>query len=201
MIRLDIQGAHTQLCSTLCAKCPQGPAGCCKAPPHMDWSDVGRVVAHDGRDFLLTRIAKKDLLPREGGLELRRVKRREAPTEPMERKCVFHGAGGCTIAPTMRPATCNYFLCEDTFIEGGERKGERSAVLARQAHGALRAVYERWDAALSARIAETFPEGPAWDAAFLDWLGEAFVRLEAASGTELSALPVSDENRQAVEER
>ncbi|MDI1450182.1 hypothetical protein [Polyangium sp. 6x1] len=181
MIRLEVLGPHTLLLSTLCAKCPQGPAGCCKAPPEMDWSDVGRVVAGGGRDFLLARIAKKDLIPTEDGLVLRRVKRREAPTEPMERKCVFHGAGGCTIAPPLRPATCNYFLCEDTFIEGGERKGERSAVLARQAHGALRATYERWDAELSARVAAGFPEGPAWDAAFLDWLGEAFVELEAAS--------------------
>ncbi|MDC3952382.1 hypothetical protein [Polyangium jinanense] len=190
MIRLEVLGAHTQLLSTLCAKCPQGPAGCCKAPPEMDWSDVGRVIAGGGRDFVLARIAKKELIPTKRGLELRRVKRREAPTHPMERKCVFHGPGGCTIDAAMRPATCNYFLCEDTFIEGGERKGERSAVLARQAHGALRAVFERWDAEFSERIAARWPEGPAWDAAFLDWLGEVFVELEEASGTALSALPV-----------
>jgi hypothetical protein len=177
MIRLEVFGAHTQLLSTLCAKCPQGPAGCCVAPPGVDWSDVGRIVAGGGRDFVLARIAAKELIPTEKGLAIRRVKRREARTEPMERKCVFHGAGGCTIAPGMRPATCNYFLCEDTFIEGGERKGEPSAVQARRTHAALRAAYERWDAELSARIATMYPEGPAWDAAFLDWLGEAFGEL------------------------
>lgn len=180
MIRLEVIGAHTQLLSTLCAKCPQGPAGCCKAPPEVDWSDVGRIVAGGGRDFVLARMAAKELIPTERGLVIRRVKRREAKTEPMERKCVFHGAGGCTIRPAMRPATCNYFLCEDTFVEGGERKGEFAAVRAREAHGALRAAYERWDAEMAARITKAFPEGPAWDAAFLDWLGETFVELEAS---------------------
>ena len=193
MIRLEVLGPHTLLLSSLCAKCPQGPAGCCKAPPEVDWSDVGRIVAGGGRDFVLSKIATKDLIPTEKGLVIRRVKRREARTDPMERKCVFHGATGCTIDTRLRPATCNYFLCEDTFVEGGERKGEPSAVRARQAHGALRATYERWDAELAARITEAFPEGPAWDAAFLDWLGEAFVTLEATSGTALRGLHVQDD--------
>ncbi|MRG94413.1 hypothetical protein [Polyangium spumosum] len=180
MIRLEVLGPHTQLLSTLCAKCPQGPAGCCKAPPEVDWSDVGRIVAGGGRDFVLARIAAKELIPTERGLVIRRVKRREAKTEPMERKCVFHGALGCTIRPGLRPATCNYFLCEDTFVEGGERKGEANAARARQAHGALRAAYEQWDAELSAQIAVKYPEGASWNAEFLDWLGEAFVELEAS---------------------
>lgn len=188
MIRLQILGAHSQLCSSLCASCPQGPAGCCVAPPEVDWSDVGRIVAGGGRDFLLAAIAAKELLVAEDGLRIRRVKRREARTEPMERKCVFHGAGGCTIAPSMRPATCNYFLCDDAFVEGGERRGEPAAVLARQAHGVLRRVYEGWDAELSARISTAYPEGPPWDAAFLDWLGERFETLAATSGTEFGAL-------------
>jgi len=177
MIALHILGPHTQLGSSLCAKCPQGPAGCCVAPPHVDWSDVARIVAGGGRDFLLARIAKKDLVPADDGLRVRRVKRREAPTEPMERKCVFHGPGGCTIGTELRPATCNYFLCEDAFVEGGERKGTQEAVQARRTHAALKRAFEGWDEALAARVAEAFPEGPPWDAAFLDWIGEAFQAL------------------------
>jgi len=177
MISLRILGPHTQLGSSLCAECPQGPAGCCVAPPHVDWSDVGRIVAGGGRDFLLARIAKKDLTPAHDGLRVRRVKRREAQTEPLERKCVFHGAGGCTIDTALRPATCNYFLCEDAFVVSGERKGSREAVQARRTHATLKQAFERWDVVLAARVAEAFPEGPPWDAAFLDWLGEAFEAL------------------------
>lgn len=159
------------------------------APPKVDWSDVGRIVAGGGRDFLLSRIAAGDLIPADAGLRLRRVKRREARTEPLERKCVFHGAGGCTIAPSLRPATCNYFLCDDAFLEGGERRGDAAATRAREAHGLLRDAYERWDAALTERVAALFPEGPRWDEAFLDWLGRAFEALLNASKPELDTLP------------
>lgn len=189
MLRLTIVGPDSQLGSTLCAACPQGPAGCCVAPPSVDFSDIGRIVARGGRDFLAARIAAKDLIPVEKGLAVRRVKRREAPTEPMERKCVFHGKGGCTIDTSMRPATCNYFLCEDAFTKGATKEATQAA---RNAHAALRALFERWDETLAARIPLAFPEGPSFDLAFLDWLGEAFQELESASKNELSALPVMD---------
>jgi hypothetical protein len=188
MIRLEMLGPDTRLCSSLCAECPQGPAGCCKSPPPVDWSDIGRIVAGGGRDFLIERMGAKDLIPTARGLTLRRVRRREARTEPLERKCVFHGAGGCTIDAKLRPATCNYFLCDDAFVRGGEHKSDQAAVAARKAHGALRALYERWDEALAARIGAEFPEGPRWDAPFLDWLGDAYRALVGASGAEIAPL-------------
>src|SRR4051794_14499648 len=109
MIRLTVLGESTHLLSTLCAACPQGPAGCCVAPPEYDWSDLGRVVARGGRDFLLAALAARKAEPTRRGLAVRRVRRREGPTLPREAKCVFHGARGCTIDPDRRPATCNYF--------------------------------------------------------------------------------------------
>lgn len=176
MLRLTLLGADSLLCSELCANCPEGPAGCCVAPPEVDFSDVGRIVGHGGLDFLLSQIALKNLLPTETGLRVRRVKRREASTEPLERKCVFHGKGGCTIRHEFRPATCNYFLCEHAFQkgEGGD------SMLARRAHGALRAFYERVDAELLEEARKSFPDGIAWNAAFLEWLGERFAERNSA---------------------
>src|SRR5262245_25470840 len=45
VIRLEVLGAHTHLHSTLCRRCPQGPAGCCAAPPAVAWADIGRISA------------------------------------------------------------------------------------------------------------------------------------------------------------
>lgn len=184
MLHLTILGADTQLGSSLCAACPQGPAGCCVAPPDADWSDIGRIVHGGGRDFLVFRVAAGDLVPIDKGLRLRRVKRREARTEPLERKCVFHGKGGCTITTAMRPATCNYFLCDDALGKGPPAR----TISARRAHAALRALFEGWDRDLAAEIPLRFPEGPPWDAAFLDWLGAAYEARLATAGAELAAL-------------
>ncbi len=172
MLRLVLLGADTQLGSSLCAECPQGPAGCCVAPPEIDFSDVGRIVTHGGRDFLLEHIVKKNLIPSAKGLRIRRVKRRESKTEPLERKCVFHGKDGCTIETTKRPATCNYFLCEDTFRKGAPEDQKR----ARDAHQTLRTFFARVDDDLLQSIQRIFPEGPPWNAQFLDWLGESFAQ-------------------------
>ena len=182
MIRLVVAGAHTHLLSTLCASCPQGPAGCCVGPPPVDWSDLGRIVSLGGRDFLLEQLAQSNVTPAPDGLRLRRVRRRELPTAPRQMKCVFHGPRGCTIDPSRRPAMCNYYLCEGTYEEGGERRGEPAAVDARRAHLALAELYRRWDRELAERVAAAWPEGPAWDAAFLDWLGEEYGRLQAEAG-------------------
>lgn len=170
MLRLTLLGADSLLCSDLCASCPEGPAGCCVAPPLVDFSDIGRVVYHGGLEFLLAQIAARNLLPVERGLRVRRVKRRESVMEPLRRKCVFHGEGGCTIRHEFRPATCNYFLCEHAF----QRGLPLDRTLAREAHSALRAFYERIDAEISQAVQETFPDGIAWDTAFLEWLGERF---------------------------
>ena len=53
MIRLDLVGPHTHLYSTLCGRCPQGPAGCCASPPAVAWADIGRITALGGLDFTL----------------------------------------------------------------------------------------------------------------------------------------------------
>ena len=45
VIRLELLGPHTRLLSNLCARCPQGSAGCCMSPPEVDWSDVVAVAA------------------------------------------------------------------------------------------------------------------------------------------------------------
>ncbi|APR79310.1 Hypothetical protein A7982_04657 [Minicystis rosea] len=188
MIRLTLLGESTVLLSTLCASCPQGPAGCCVAPPEYDWSDIGRVVRHGGRDWLLDQIAARRVEPVARGLAVRRVRKREARDLPRQSKCAFHGPRGCTITPEQRPETCNYFLCDDAFREGGEARGDRHAVAARRAHGTLRAVYERWDATLAAAIPRAWPEGFAWDAAFLDWLGAEVARLATEAHAELAAI-------------
>jgi hypothetical protein len=185
MIHLDLAGPDTRLCSTLCAACPVGPTGCCTAPPEHDWSDIGRVVAHGGRDFLLAEIARGNLVPVARGLTIRRVKKRESPLAPRRSKCVYHGAEGCTIAPGLRPATCNYFLCDDAYREGGEGRGDGSAVAARAAHGALAGLYQGWDRALGEAVRTRWPEGVPWDGAFLDWLGAAYTALATATSAKV----------------
>jgi len=188
VIRLELLGPHTRLLSNLCARCPQGSAGCCMSPPEVDWSDVGRIVALGGQGFVLEQLAAGNLIPTSSGLRHRRVRRRERPTDPRRMKCVFHGAEGCTIAHEQRPATCNYYLCEDAYADGGERRGDPDAPAARRAHALLREVVRRWDEEIAGRIAALWPEGPTWDAAFLAWLGEEFERLSAGSREALAPL-------------
>lgn len=188
VIHLELLGPHTRLLSTLCARCPQGSAGCCVSPPEVDWSDVGRIVALGGRDFVLEQLAAGNLLPADDGLRLRRVRKRERPTDPRRMKCVFHGPVGCTIQHQQRPATCNYYLCEDAYETGGERRGDAAAASARKAHGLLREVAQRWDEEIAARVRAAWPEGPPWDAVFLEWLGAEFERLSGASREALASL-------------
>jgi hypothetical protein len=184
MIRLELAGAHTRLGSTLCAECPQGPIGCCAGPPDLGLSDVGRIVALGGRDWILAEIAAGNLLPAPPrgdppvppGLTLRRVRRRESADTPRRKKCVYHRLGGCTVPPSRRAATCNYFLCADTFVDGGEAKGDPDAALARVLADDLRARYTRWDEDIAARLGVAFPEWR-WDASLLDWLGQVFEAL------------------------
>lgn len=173
MIRLPIaRGPDTLVLSTLCARCPAGPAGCCATPPGIEWSDVGRVVRRGGRSFVLQRIADGSLRPGPRGLFLQRV---PGPAgEP--HRCVFFGPGGCTLPPDRRAATCNYYVCDDALAEGGEARGDADARAARRARETLEATFGRWDREIAARVAERWPDGPPWDEAFLDWLGEEFGR-------------------------
>lgn len=178
MIRLELAGAHTQLLSTLCAECPQGSTGCCKAPPDVDWADIARIVHLGGRDWLLAEIAAGNLIAFDRGLKLRRVRTRTAPLERRSPRCVYHGPTGCTISQANRPATCNYFLCEDTFIEGGEAKAEPSALAARRAWNVLRNLYSRHDDHFAGFVRSGWPDGPIWNADFLDALGQQFAAIE-----------------------
>ncbi|MGK4002179.1 hypothetical protein WMF31_06110 [Sorangium sp. So ce1036] len=191
MIRLELSGEHTRLCSTLCGQCPQGPAGCCFSPPELDWTDIGRIVSLGGRGWLLEQIAARNLRPASRGLELRRVRRREERTAPRQSKCVYHGARGCTIPAERRAATCNYFLCEDAFAERLNGRADPASAASRRAHALLRGLYERWDRELADAVAAR-PEGPSWDAAFLDWLGAEFERLSRASRAEIAAIDAID---------
>ncbi len=191
MLRLELVGEHTRLHSTLCGQCPQGPAGCCVSPPEFDWTDLGRVVSLGGRDWLLEQIAAGNLLPAGRGLVLRRARRREERTAPRRAKCVYHGARGpvigCTIPAERRPATCNYFLCEDAFAERHDGQADPASGASRRAHAILRELYSRWDGELAGAVAAR-PEGPSWDAEFLDWLGAEFERLASAASAELAEL-------------
>lgn len=170
MIRLALAGPDTLALSSLCARCPAGPAGCCATPPGMEWSDAGRIVGRGGASFLLRQIAEGSLYPGPRGLNLRRV---DGPAgEP--RRCVFLGVAGCTLPPEQRAATCNYYVCEDALIEGGEAGGEPHAVGARRARDRLTETLARWDGEIGALVAARWPEGPPWDEGFLAWLGERF---------------------------
>lgn len=168
MIHLEIAGPHTRLCSSLCGECPQGTTGCCAGPPELDWADIGRVVALGGRDFLLAQIAAKNLLIGAGGLQIRRVRTRTTSADPRRARCVYHRPTGCSIDPSLRSATCNYYLCEDAFAEPGA--GDANALAARSMHAALREQYSRWNSHLAERVRAEWPDGPAWGEAFLDWL-------------------------------
>ncbi len=175
-VRLHVLGPHSLILSDLCARCPEGPLGCCCSPPRVDWSDVGRIVANGGRDFLLACLADKKLVRADHGLSIQRVRRRSDPRMPRERKCVFHGSTGCTLDHGLRPATCNYFLCDAGYRAADLDDGEPARAL----HARLREAFERWDALLSEEIATRNPGGPPWDAAFLDWLGARFTELSGA---------------------
>jgi hypothetical protein len=172
MIRLAVLGPDTQLLSTTCAACPHNAAGCCVSPPPHGWSDVGRLVLDGGREFVLSQLAARNLVPAARGLAVRRVRGRNSIQEPRQNKCVYHGAQGCTIASTRRPSTCNYYLCEEAYLDAGERSGEPDAVKAREAQSALAAQYARWNRELAEAIEQRWPEGPGWDGEFLDWLAD-----------------------------
>ena len=176
MIRLEIVGPTTHLLATTCAACPHNAAGCCVSPPVHGWADVGRVVLGGGKAFLQDQLAAKNLHPTSRGLALRRARGRHSGTEPRQNKCVYHGATGCTLASSLRPSTCNYYLCEEAYREAGEPRGEPDAVAARQAQTPLAGLYSAWNRELAARIAELWPEGPSWSEGFLDWLGTEMER-------------------------
>jgi len=188
VIRLELAGVHTRLHSTLCWQCPHGMTGCCASPPGVDWSDIGRIVALGGQDWLLRELGAGNVRPGERGLLLRRVENQESNAGVWPTKCVYHGPQGCTIPPDRRAATCNYYVCDDAFGFGAEAQGEAAAVAGREAHAVLMALYGRWDLDLMAKVRGRWPGGAPWDAAFVQWVGEEFTALVQSSASDLVLL-------------
>jgi len=189
MIRLTVAGPQTAILSSLCAQCSFSPAGCCTAPPRIDLSDVGRIVALGGREWLRAELAAGRILVAGRWLVLKRVKRVPRPDAARIATCVYLGEHGCTLGQEKRAATCNYYVCEEALVNGGP-DGPR----AREVHAELVATFTAWDEELQRRAAETWPDPLAFDdPAFLDWLGAAFEELAAGQGasTQLSSVAPS----------
>lgn len=178
MIRLQLAGPHTRLDADLCGRCPQGVTGCCAAPPVVAWADLGRIVLLGGRDWLLAELAAARLYPCARGLALLRVDNPDAQATGRAKKCVHHGAGGCTIPSDRRSATCNYYVCDEAWQAAGSSSELRRA---RARQDRLTDDYARWDGVLGERVRARHPEGPPWGEAFLDWLGAELGALWAPS--------------------
>ncbi|WP_437677410.1 hypothetical protein [Sorangium sp. So ce131] len=188
MIRLELAGAHTRVHATLCSACPQGPTGCCASPPGVEWSDIGRIVSLGGAGWLLEQMAAGTLRPGRRGLLILRVAPEGEGGQALPKRCAFHGPEGCTIPPSRRAATCNYYVCDDAFAHGGESRGDAEALAGRRAHDALVALYGEWDIELADRIRASWPGAPPWDRGFLDWLGREYDRRAAEATARLAAL-------------
>ncbi len=181
-LRLTLAGPDSQITSSLCAHCPHSTAGCCVAPPPLSFADLGRIVQHGGRDWLLGELANGNLVRSSRGLPLKRTKGRTSDVRgaPRLTRCVFHGPLGCTIPETRRSVTCNVYICESA-LEKGRAKPERdTARAARLAHAEIVKEQVRLVEQLTARVHERYPAGeidPPYDAAFFDWLGELHASL------------------------
>lgn len=174
MLRLAVAGAHTTILSSLCRACPHSRAGCCVAPPRLAWSDLGRVVALGGRDWLLGEIAAGRLVPAPRGAAWLVIRRGSAASgDETTRACVYLGPNGCTLPLHRRSATCNFYVCEDAIAAGGP-EGERARSLNFEMVEAL----VRMDAEVDRRFAARWPDSPVtFDAALLDWVGATFEEL------------------------
>lgn len=185
---VEAAGVHTRLHAGLCYQCPHGSTGCCASPPGVDWSDIGRIVSLGGREWLLEQLAAGNLRTGERGLLLKRVENDQGNAGTWPTKCVYHGPSGCTIRPELRAATCNYYLCDEAFLWGGEPAGRPEAVKAREAHATLMALYGRWDLEIMEQVKRGWPEGAPWDADFLDWVSERYTKLVRRDRKELANL-------------
>ena len=185
-LKLALAGPDTVLGSSLCATCPYSPAGCCVAPPRYDWSDLARVVDHGGAEWLVEQLAAHRLVPVEHGLAIKREKRRVTASRESPRlaKCTFHNGGsGCTIEPTQRPATCNFYLC-DAALAAGEQAGQGGeAEVARAEHDRLVAHFVSTDEVLHERVRAQWPVEQRGSLVFFEWLAQTYRALRA-SGTE-----------------
>jgi hypothetical protein len=166
MIRVVATGPHTRLESELCSACPQGVTGCCAAPPVIAWADLGRIVTLGGAQWLLDELASARLYPCARGLAIHRVDNPDAATTGRERKCVYHGEHGCTVAHDRRSATCNYYVCDDALAGSSPALRDK-----------LTRTYAEWDLVLAARVRAKYPHGPEWTLDMLMWLGEETAHL------------------------
>lgn len=161
----------TLVTTTLCARCPSGPAGCCAAPPALAWADLGRIVSRGGAAWIRAELEAGRLRPCSRGLAIARV------AGPHGVACTYLGAAGCTLAPDRRSGTCNEYLCEDAYREA-ELAGDPCAASARAVHAELESAFAAWDEALAAAVVGRGAPPP-FDDAFLAWLGETFERVAA----------------------
>lgn len=175
MLRLRLAGVDTLVTSPMCARCPEGPAGCCATPPAVAWSDVARIVGHGGAAWLLAELSSGRLRPSPRGLAIVRV----AAASGMPARCGYLAPTGCALDPERRSATCNYYLCNSALDEA-LTAGDQSVEPARHAQ-ALADRLGRVDLALAVEVRERWPDGPPWDEGFLRWL-------EATSGPPLARL-------------
>lgn len=192
-IRVDREGEHTGLLSPLCFQCPYGVTGCCASPPGFDWSDLGRVLQLGGRDWLKEQLAAGLILPLQQkhgvparGLQLKRKENPAPNAGTWPTKCTYHGDQGCTIGRDRRPATCNYYCCDQVYEVGGA-----GAEAAREAQAILQTLYGRWDLEIAAIIAERWPREIPWatapDAIF-DLVEAEYGRLLKRDRRELKSL-------------
>lgn len=152
--------------SELCARCPQGVTGCCAAPPVVAWADLARIVTRGGAQWLLDELAAERLYPCARGLALQRIENPDAASTGRERKCVYHGPRGCTIAHDRRSATCNYYLCDEAAPDPTLRDE-------------LTRFYAEADLILAARVRGRV----AWTIEFLEWLGAEWAELTTGRAT------------------
>ena len=169
VMRLPMASPDTTILSSLCSACPHAAAGCCVAPPRLDLADIGRIVARGGRDWLLAELASDRIFRPTSApwLSIRRVS-----PDGASARCGFHGERGCTIAHDRRPATCNFYVCEEALVEGKNEDARRT----------LADLVERfgdWDRRLGAALEARWPDPGTvtLDAPFLDWLGASFVAM------------------------
>lgn len=155
-LSLTVLGAHTHLHSTLCMACPYETAGCCTSPPPYDWADVARVLSLGGLSHFESALARGHLRPTPDGFTIRRKKRKDRPNEAKTARCVFHGVEGCTIDARVRPATCNYYVC-DAGLGGPpdqNPRGEEPYMV----YAVLRELWSRWNVDIAQRVSEAFPD-------------------------------------------
>lgn len=157
-------GVHTRLESPLCSQCPQGVTGCCAAPPVIAWADLGRIVTLGGAQWLLDELALEHLYPCARGLAIHRVENPDMVNTGRAKKCVYHGARGCTVGHDRRSATCNYYVCDDALA--GDAPTLRDA---------LTNTYAEADLILGARVVGRLE----WTLEFLEWLGAEWASLQA----------------------